>query len=244
MAQFEFVADDFGRDSATNGAMIHCHQQGVLSGVALMMGQAATDEAIALAKENPTLDIGWHFHIVDSKPLTIEQWPWQTPAKAGFAIGFSSAAKKLVKAEVAAQWQAFKESGLNCAFVNAHHHMCIHPFIRNTISDEIKNEFTGWMRWGRPSFFGKEQWPYKVLDALLQKPYINKLPFRTSSTLWGIDRTFNMQIDEVLARLEALNASGSDALHEFMFHPRSEDDNDSQCLLALKKRWPLDVTLP
>jgi len=244
-SQFEFIADDFGRDKDTNRAMLHCHQHGVLSGVALMLGQAATDDAVALAKSHPSLKIGWHFHIVDSTPLTVDAWPWSTPAQAGFAIGFSGKAKALVNAELHAQWEAFKATGLHCEFVNAHHHMCIHPYIRKALVKEIGSEFTGWLRWGRPSFFGKRQWPYILLDNWLQKPAIKHFPFRTSSTLWGIDRTFRMELDEVLAKLKELSLSGTDRqLHEFMFHPRKTDDADSRCLVALKENWPADLTWP
>ncbi|TVZ40186.1 putative glycoside hydrolase/deacetylase ChbG (UPF0249 family) [Alteromonadaceae bacterium 2753L.S.0a.02] len=243
--QFEFIADDFGRDEQTNLAMVHSHQKGALSGVALMMGQASTCHAVALARENPKLKIGWHFHIVDSKPLTRASWPWQTPASAGFAIGFSRSARALVRAEVQAQWLAFKDTGLSCAFINAHHHMFIHPFIRKTVVDELRGEFSGWMRWARPRFFDKPQLAYKILDNLLQKPHIKNLPFRASDSLWGIDRTFRMESGEVRAKLEELaQHSRPGELHEFMFHPRVQGDADTRCLIALKEQWPSGIHWP
>lgn len=235
---FKFIADDFGLDVETNDAMIFAHQAGVLDGAALMMGQPGTDSAIALARENPQLRIGWHLHVVDSQPLSLRDWPWASPAAAGFAIGFSRRAKALIRKEMAAQWQAFNDSGLECAFINAHHHMCIHPFIRQTLVDTVGEHFNGWLRWGRPCFFGKTQRAYQILDTLLQKPKIKALPFKTSAALWGIDRTFRMQPEEVAAKMAELRAIPSDlGIQEFMFHPRKKNDQDTRCLVELKTRY-------
>ncbi len=236
--EFHFIADDFGRDEATNQAMIHSHQNGILSGVALMMGQSASAAAVCMAQENPHLDIGWHFHVVDSQPLTQSQWPWRTPAQAGFAIGFSSAARALVRREIAAQWQAFKASGLHCAFINAHHHMLIHPFIRRALLDHVRAEFSGWLRWGQPKFFSAPNRGYIVLDRLLQRPQASAMPCQISQSLWGIDRTFKMQSDEVSGQIQHLIDRGETGLHEFMFHPRHSNDMDTQCLLELAKILP------
>lgn len=235
-AEFHFIADDFGRDASTNDAMVYSHRQGALTGVALMLGQQATDHAVALAGQNPELDIGWHFHVVDSQPLTVDQWPWQSPAQAGFAIGLSSKARVLVRAEVDAQWSAFAATGLPCAFINAHHHMFIHPFIRQCVISRLAGEFSGWMRWARPRFFGRPHLAYQLLDNVLQKPVRAKLPFRTSDTLWGIDRTFRMQAEEVSTSLKQLMEQGREnVLHEFMFHPRHIGDPDCRCLVALRE---------
>ena len=235
--KIEFIADDFGRDEDTNNAMVHAYKEGVLTGAALMFGQPGTDHAIELAKANPGLNIGWHFHIADSKPLSLDEWPWSSPVVAGFSIGFSRRAKQIVNEEVKLQWHAMKESGLKCHFINAHHHMCIHPHIRKTITKTVKNEFSGWMRWGRPKFFGEEKSGYKILDSLLQKPHIKKFPFKTSTTLWGIDRTFQMKSDEVLKQIKLITEqAGDDEIHEFMFHPRKIGDQDTNCLIAIKEK--------
>ena len=88
MRRIVYIADDFGLDSDVNDAIVHSHRDGVLTGAALMLGQPATEQAVRLAYENPQLEIGWHLHVVDSQPLSCAEWPWQTPASAGFAIGF------------------------------------------------------------------------------------------------------------------------------------------------------------
>jgi predicted glycoside hydrolase/deacetylase ChbG (UPF0249 family) len=226
-----FIADDFGLNDSVNEAMIHGHRHGVLTGAALMFGQAGSEQAVELAKDNPELEVGWHLHVVDSKPMSCDEWPWKTPTAAGFSIGFSRKARDLVRKEIELQWNEFLKSGLRCSFVNTHHHLCIHPFVRKTLLETLGKDYDGWLRWGRPRFFGPKQAGYGILDNLLQAPQRARIPFEQSSTLWGIDRTFAMNADEVVAVIPTLG----DGLHEFMFHPRQiEADKDTQCLVALK----------
>ena len=53
-----------------------------------------------------------------------------------------------------------------------------------------------------------------------------------SHGLWGLDRTFQMQADEVLRALPTLG----DGRHEFLFHPRTDNDPDQRALLFLKNQ--------
>jgi len=229
-----FIADDFGLSDEVNEAVIHAHLQGVLDGAALMMGQPGTEAAVALAKEQPSLQVGWHLHLADSQPCTLADWPWgRSPARAGFAMGFSARMRELARREIRYQWDAFRATGLTCRFANSHHHLHIHPFVRKTMFETLATDFDGWVRWGKPRFFGgsRPRLGYRVLVTLLQAPCRKAPPFRLSSTLWGIDRTFNMNAREV----EAVRAGLGDGLHEFMFHPRRlGSDPDTACLMDLK----------
>jgi len=226
-----FIADDFGLSDKVNEAIVHSHRNGVLTGTALMLGQSGTEHAVRLARENPDLELGWHLHIVDSHPLSCAEWPWRTPTAAGIAVGFSRNARELVRKEIEYQWKAFLKTGLHCRFVNAHHHLCIHPFVRKTLIATLGSDFTGWLRWGSPRFFGAHQLSYQLLDRLLQIPHREHIPYELSNTLWGVDRTFAMNAEEITTVIPTLG----DGLHEFMFHPRQiESDKDTQCLLELK----------
>ena len=231
--QIIFVADDFGLSNQVNEAIICAHRRGVLDGASLMMGQPATLAAVALALDNPSLQIGWHVHLNDSHPMTRAAWPWgRSPFLAGMALGFSPRLRRLARQEIQCQWAAFLETGLSCHFVNGHHHLQMHPFVRDTLVAILPTGFDGWLRWGKPCFFenGLQALSYQVLARLLLSPHRGRLPFRLSTTLWGIDRTFNMDAREVANVLATLG----DGLHEFLFHPRQVDgDSDTRCLLAL-----------
>lgn len=235
MKRVMFIADDFGASREVNEAIVHTHRRGALHGAALMMGQDATAHAVALARENPALQVGLHLHLADSRPCTADAWPWgRSPARAGFAMALFPGQRALMRREVHAQWRAFRATGLTCRFVNAHHHLHVHPLVRRAMRDALPAELGGWLRWGRPRYFsrGPATWPHTLIYLLLQAPVRRRLPWDVSTTLWGLDRTFRMDAGEVQRVLPTLG----DGVHEFMFHPRRPgSDPDSQCLLGLSR---------
>ena len=227
------IADDFGLSSEVNAAIVHAYREGALTGASLMLGQPGTEEAVDLARLNPGLEVGWHLHLNDSRPCTVERWPWgRSPAKAGFAIGLIPRMRRLARAEIRAQWEAYRGTGLPCRFVNTHHHLHIHPFVRKQLVRVLPEGFEGWVRWGRPRFFdsGGEPFGYRLLERLLQAPSRSRFDYSVSTTLWGIDRTFRMNADEV----RRVRPELGEGLHEFIFHPRTlADDADTRSLLDL-----------
>jgi len=237
-----FIADDFGASQEINDAIVNAHVNGVLHGACLMMGQTATAGAIELARKHPSLQIGWHLHLNDSIPCSVAAWPWgDSPARAGFALGWSGSARRFASAEISRQWQELKDTGLECRFVNAHHHLHLHPFVRRRLVKMLAEDpdFDGWIRWGTPRFFGASanSIAYGLINVLLQAPSRRHMPLRSSKTLWGLGRTFEMNAEEIIGAISRLG----DGLHEFMFHPRSIGpagvDSDTACLVELKTRF-------
>jgi predicted glycoside hydrolase/deacetylase ChbG (UPF0249 family) len=62
-------ADDFGASPEINAAVIRAHREGILTSASLMVGGAAFEEAVALAREHPTLGIGLHLTLVCGRPV-------------------------------------------------------------------------------------------------------------------------------------------------------------------------------
>jgi predicted glycoside hydrolase/deacetylase ChbG (UPF0249 family) len=229
-----FTADDFGLDHETNLAIIAAHTQGALHGAALMMGQPGTTEAITLARQYPSLQVGWHLHLCDSQPITVPHWPWgSSPARAGWAIGLLPSARRLMKQEVKTQWQLYRDTGLPCAFFNTHHHLHLHPMVWKKVIAELGEDFPGWIRLPRPCYFD-HTWSGQILGSLSEitrsrRKRDTTAPF--SDTLWGLNRIFLMQAAEVRATIPLL----PEGFHEFMFHPRRlENDLDLNALRELK----------
>ena len=230
-----FIADDFGLTREVNNAILSVHLSGVLNGAALMMAQPGTEEAVTLARENPTLQIGWHLHLDDSIPATVPRWPWgSSTVRAGFSIGLVRPSRELMRREVARQWELFQATGLECRFINSHHHLHAHPFVYRALLEVVGPQFKGWIRLGRPHVFRPS--PVTLLWSALGWTYLERRrrlsAWRASDTLWGIDRIFRMQADEVAAAIARL----PDGFHEFLFHPRTTTCPDSLCLLELKSR--------
>jgi predicted glycoside hydrolase/deacetylase ChbG (UPF0249 family) len=234
--QIAFTADDLGWDEPTNLAIESAHREGVLTDACLMLGQPGSAHAVEVARRNPALHIGWHFHTCDSIPVTRRRWPWgRSAALAGLMLGCWPYARALVRHEISVQWEQFKATGIPCAFVNGHHHLHIHPFITREMRRVVTAEFSGWVR-GYDLRFFSPNWREQLGYRWLRRPAMRWLeawsPIRRSDSLWGIERLFSMRADEVAAVLPML----PDGLHEFMFHPRQVGDADHTALIALREQ--------
>lgn len=219
-------------DARINEAVLHAYVSGGLHAAALMMAQPGTKEAVAMARAHPHLQTGWHLHLNDSFPATLERWPWgASPARAGISIGLSRNSRELMRREVLRQWELFRETGLPCHFVNSHHHLHAHPAVYQTLAEVLGADFNGWIRLGRVRFFRPVLQFFSkslLVDAFLQRERRLSI-WRSTDTLWGLDRLFAMKPDEVRAAISAL----PEGFHEFLFHPRTLSCTDTQCLLEL-----------
>ena len=116
------------------------HRDGVLTAASLMVGEPAMAEGVALARRNPGLAVGLHLTLTDGTPtLPPGAHPrpgpaeWPLPRRHGRARPgagrLSRAARAQLRAEIAAQFAAFRATGLACDHLNAHKHFHLHPVI-------------------------------------------------------------------------------------------------------------------
>jgi len=233
--ELHFVADDFGLRAPVNAAIIHGHRHGALTGASLMMGQEGTVEAVSLAREHPDLQVGWHLHLCDSSPLTVPGWPWgSSPAAAAMAWCSGPAARRLVLAEVAAQWEAFQSAGIACRFVNTHHHLHLHPWIPGLILKVVGNLPGVWFRGGAFRTFGSGEALMPRLTRWAGRLGLGRGPgsMASADSVWGVDRLWRMRAQEIRQVLPGL----PDGRHEFLFQPRSlSGDADLEALVSLRR---------
>jgi chitin disaccharide deacetylase len=66
-------ADDFGFTRDVNAGIVEAHRDGILTATTLMATGDAFDDAVRLARETPSLDIGCHLVLIGAPgfPLTI-----------------------------------------------------------------------------------------------------------------------------------------------------------------------------
>ena len=132
-------ADDFGRSSDINRAVVRAHCEGILTSASLMVAGEAADEAIALAREHPTLAVGLHLVIVDGPavlprrtiPDIVDERGWfaDAPVRLGLKYAISRACRRQIEAELRAQFERFAASGLPLSHVDGHQHMHMHPAV-------------------------------------------------------------------------------------------------------------------
>ncbi len=134
-----FIADDFGLSEAVNEGIERAYREGVLSGASLMVAGAAAADAVRRARRNPGLRVGLHLVVVEGPavlpperiPLLLGRdgrFPSDQVAM-GFRYFFFPEARRQLEAEIAAQFAAFRDSGLTLSHVDAHKHMHLHPVV-------------------------------------------------------------------------------------------------------------------
>ena len=132
-------ADDFGRSASINQAVIRAHREGILTTASLMVNEPACEEAVALARENPTLGVGLHLTLLcGHSALPPDQIPalvnangefTDNPAGAGFRYFFQRSLREPLRREIHAQFRKFRATRLPLDHVNGHLHLHLHPTV-------------------------------------------------------------------------------------------------------------------
>ena len=143
-------ADDFGRDVAVNEAVEAAHCDGILSTASLMVAAPAAADAVERARRLPGLRVGLHLVLVDGAAVLppgdiaglvgADGRFDDHQARAGFRYFFAPGMRRLLAAEIRAQFEAFRATGLTLDHVNAHKHMHLHPTIARLLV-EIGSEY-------------------------------------------------------------------------------------------------------
>src|ERR1051325_8447628 len=139
-------ADDFGRSRSINEAVIRAHKEGILTTASLMVNEAAFDEAVSLAKANPRLGVGLHLTLLcGHSSLPPAQIPGlvnlareftSSPSRAGVRYFFRRELREQLRAEIHAQFQKFRTSGLPLDHVNGHLHLHLHPIVFRILMED------------------------------------------------------------------------------------------------------------
>ena len=211
-----------------------------------MVSAPAVADAIARAKSLPTLNVGLHLVLANGKPcLPAEKIPDLLNAQgefpsnqvaSGIKIFFLAKVRRQIEAEIRAQFEAFKQTGLRLDHVNTHKHMHLHPTVLEMI-----------IRIGKDYDVKAIRLPNEpLLDALINdrkekirrhaqrlflKPWVTRMKkrlqengIRNNEYIYGIYDSGHMHIETVIRILAHL----PDGLTEIYSHPATErwDDID------------------
>jgi hopanoid biosynthesis associated protein HpnK len=138
-------ADDFGLTAGVNRAIVELHQAGVLTSATLMARAAATEEAIELARANPSLGVGCHVVLVDGEPVLSPRQDIPhladpvdgcfRPSLGGFLRELyrywplTTKMSREIEAEAGAQIALLKGRGLHITHIDTHKHTHMFPAV-------------------------------------------------------------------------------------------------------------------
>jgi hopanoid biosynthesis associated protein HpnK len=248
-------ADDFGRSHSINEAVIRAHKEGILTTASLMVNEPAFDEAVALAKSNPTLGVGLHLTLLcGHSSLPTEQIPGlvngkreftNSPGVAGFRYFFCRKLRAQLRAEIQAQFQKFRDTGLSLDHVNGHLHLHLHPVIFNILMEDAGHLGIQRLRLTFDPFalnlrLASGHYIYRALHALIYhllsgcaRPVLEKRNIRHTRTVFGLLQ--NARVDEnYITRLLPCLPSGDSELYS---HPSLDEFmNEFQALISRRVR--------
>ena len=143
MPRLIVTADDFGAAVEVNEAVEAAHRTGILTAASLMVSGPAAHDAVERARRNPALAVGLHLVLVEGRPVlppdsvsrlvNADGSFRRDMAAMGALFAASGEARRQLAAEIAAQFEAFRATGLALDHCNAHKHYHLHPLIGSLI---------------------------------------------------------------------------------------------------------------
>ena len=207
-------ADDFGFTCDVNAGIVAAHHDGILTSATLMATGAAFEDAIRLARETPSLDVGCHLVLVGSPP-----YPPTVTAL------IEALARRRIRPydELRAQISKIAGAGITPSHLDTHKHTHLLPPVLDAVA-RLSEEFRiPWVR--RPFDFpmkaGRVPWTRRAVSrglGFLRRRFSRVLAAhhcRTTDHFAGFRITGQYDAAELAALVRNLPEGST----EFMCHP-------------------------
>jgi len=252
-------ADDFGRSTSINQAVIRAHREGILTSASLMVNETGFEEAVRLARENPRLGVGLHLTLLcGHATLSPEQIPGlvdgggsftNSPSGAGFRYFFRRSLRAALRKEIHAQFEKFRQTGLRLDHLNGHLHLHLHPTIFGILMEDASVLGIERMRLTRDPFWLNARlaggnWWYRLVHTAIYHPLsaraqgeLRRRGIRHTSVVFGLLQ--NARVDEpYLLKLLPVLAPGDSELYS---HPSLDEfKNEFDALMSPRVRDLVD----
>ncbi len=216
-------ADDFGFTRDVNAGIVDSHMHGILGATTLMANGDAFEDAVRLARETPTLDIGCHLVLIQGTSLvTGDALPenWKALLKA-LATG-----RLDVEAELRAQIQKIAAAGIRPTHLDTHKHSHVHPAVFKAVL-RLAGEFR--IPFVRLPF--DTGWPPVRPFNFLYRRKLRQAGLRATDHFTGFLLTDTLTSETLSEALEHLPEGSI----EFMCHPGYLGDELRQAPSRLKE---------
>ncbi len=216
-----------------------------------MVNEAALDEAVSMARDNPRLGVGLHLTLLcGHSALPQSKIPGlinsareftNSAASAGFRYFFRRELREQLRAEIHAQFEKFRATGLALDHVNGHLHLHLHPTVFSILMEDAEKLGISHLRLTFDPFWmnvrlASGHWFYRILHAIIYhslsaraRPLLCRRSIRHTSKVFGLLQ--NARVDEsyILRLLRELPAGDS----ELYSHPSLDEfKNEFDALLS------------
>jgi predicted glycoside hydrolase/deacetylase ChbG (UPF0249 family) len=137
-------ADDFGFTRDVNAGIIEAHRHGILTATTLMANGDAFDDALALARATPTLDVGCHVALVQGQ--SVLDPARKLPETTGQLIAALAKGRIRVYDEIVAQIRRIMCSGIRVTHLDTHKHTHLLPPVLEALTRAARQFGIPWVR--------------------------------------------------------------------------------------------------
>jgi chitin disaccharide deacetylase len=231
------TADDFGFSREVNAGIIRAHREGILTATSLMVAAAARDEAAALARETPNLDVGLHLvvcrgqsvlapdrlaGIVDAAGNFAE-----SPVAAGITYFFNRSIRTRLRDEIRAQIETHLKMTGRLDHLDGHLNFHVHPVIADILLELCTEYRVPYMRLPREPVFttlalARDHAARKIIESVIfhtlsrrARRKLHQRGIRSTDALFGLHQSGHLTEAYVLGVIARLPPG----LSEFYFHP-------------------------
>ncbi|MCC6586586.1 MAG: ChbG/HpnK family deacetylase [Bryobacterales bacterium] len=214
MRQLIVNADDFGFTRDVNEGIIEAHRQGILTAATMMAVGGAFHQALLLAKDFPSLDVGIHLVLVGERALS-------RPAKAlpGSPYQLIWDNSLDIEREFDLQIRRVLDAGIKPTHIDTHKHTHVLPKVARAVVKMSKQYGIPWVRRPLPH---AGYWSVRILQAG---------GCRMTDHFTGFRQTGKLDTPELVSMIKAL----PEGLTELMVHPGFCRDELSKAKTRLKQ---------
>lgn len=216
-------ADDFGFTRDVNRGIVDAHRQGILSATTLMANGEAFDEAVQLAQNTPSLDVGCHLVLVQGRSLVSGR---ELPRTWKDLLETIVKRELDIYGELRAQVGKLVDAGIAPSHFDTHKHTHVLPNVFSAVV-RLAREFaipfirlpfdTGWM-------------PVRPLDAWYRRR-LKRAQLRYTDHFAGFRLTDTLTEESFAKALSQLPEGST----EFMCHPGYLGDDLRRAATRLKE---------
>ena len=136
-------ADDFGFTEDVNLGIVEAHRSGILTATTLMANGAAFDDALRLARETPSLDIGAHLVLIGGQSLVTGR-----PLPKSVPHLLAALARREIRPyqELHAQVRRLLDAGIHPTHFDTHKHTHLAPPVLDAVAKLAQEFGVHWVR--------------------------------------------------------------------------------------------------
>lgn len=234
------TADDFGLSREVNAGVLRAHREGILTGTSLMVAGAARDEAAALARENPALDVGLHLVVcrgyavspgAATVGLTDQNGEFtRNPTLTGMRYFFKRRMRTALRDEIRAQIELHLKLVGTLKHLDGHLNFHVHPTIADLMIELAVEYQIPCIRIPREPVLttlalARDHAPRKLVEAVIfrslarrTRRILDERGIRTTDWLFGLHQSGHLSEEYVAGVLGRLRPGTT----EIYFHPAAD----------------------